>query len=337
MNEPLVSVIVPIYNAQEYLRECIDSILCNTYRNLEVILVNDGSKDDSAMICEEYSSKDARIVFLTQSNRGISATRNKAISCARGKYIAFVDADDVVSPLFYEVCVQIMETQNVDFIGCEHSSKQENLLLSRENMRQGVRILETRGEILSVLTQAPATKAFTWTFCMVWNKFYRKEKIVELFDTNSAVTEDLIFNWAYALGCRNMALVPNCLYYWRENQQSMTRKANKEKKSEKACRNAVSDAKAWIAIANNGLSLPAELQHHLQFQSAYYSHQALWRIAMGRHEREFSEFIPEARRTIKKHWYAVAASTDCDARIRAMCVCCRFVFPLWKAAARILG
>lgn len=337
MSDPLVSVIIPIYNAQKYLRECLDSVLGSTYRNLEVILVNDGSEDHSFTICREYALQDSRIVMLSQKNRGLCAARNLGLSNAGGKYIAFVDADDTVSPFFYELCVRTMEETAVDFIGCEYTNNQNDLVLTEEQSAFNMRILDNLDDILSVLTQGPATRKYTWTCCMVWNKFYKREKILELFDLGCITAEDLIFNWNYAVNCRKMAIIPLSLYYWRENEQSLTRTASRERVSERACRNLISDAKASMSIAKSQLPLSQELRCYLEMRAAHKAHQTIWRIFVGGHEEQYAEFIADARKTISQYWLRLVSSSDCDIKVRVMCICCRFAFSLWKIAVRVLG
>jgi len=105
---PLVSVIVPIYNTQEFLQRCLDSILNQSYANMEIILVNDGSTDDSVLVCEEFAAKDSRIKIISQLNQGIIAAKKTGIKLCQGKYVMFVDSDDWIEPELLEVMVQAM-------------------------------------------------------------------------------------------------------------------------------------------------------------------------------------------------------------------------------------
>lgn len=123
----LISVIVPIYNCEKYLRECIDSILSNSYQTLEVILVNDGSTDSSPAVCDEYSLRDSRIKVIHQKNTGPVGARNTGLAHAHGRYVAFADADDVVSSTFYEIMVNAMESTGADIAACEFCTKIEDL------------------------------------------------------------------------------------------------------------------------------------------------------------------------------------------------------------------
>ena len=94
MSHDLISIIIPVYNVEHYLAECLDSVLAQTYKNLEIILVDDGSIDGSGQICDNYAGKDSRIKVIHQTNAGVSAARNKGLKVAKGEYIGFVDADD---------------------------------------------------------------------------------------------------------------------------------------------------------------------------------------------------------------------------------------------------
>ena len=100
--EPLISIIVPVYNVEKYLKKCLDSILSQTYKNFEVIIVNDGSPDNSQKIIDEYKKKDKRIIVLEKENGGLSSARNYGIEHANGKYISFVDADDYIEKDYVE-------------------------------------------------------------------------------------------------------------------------------------------------------------------------------------------------------------------------------------------
>ena len=98
MKQPLVSIILPVYNAQSHLARCLSSICAQTYQNLEIIVLNDGSKDQSLPVCEEFRKKDSRIILVDKANSGVSDTRNLGLKLATGEYIQFVDSDDYIDP-----------------------------------------------------------------------------------------------------------------------------------------------------------------------------------------------------------------------------------------------
>ena len=125
----LVSVIVPVYKTEKFLRECLDSILASTYSNLEVIVVDDGSPDNCPGICDEYAMKDPRIKVIHQKNQGLVGVRNTGLALATGEYIGFIDSDDAVSPIMYEQLVCAMEQTNADLAACEHTNDASTLAL----------------------------------------------------------------------------------------------------------------------------------------------------------------------------------------------------------------
>ncbi|HJD46111.1 MAG TPA: glycosyltransferase family 2 protein [Candidatus Mediterraneibacter norfolkensis] len=113
-DRPLISVIIPVYNVEKYLRRCIESVIGQTYQNLEILLVDDGSSDGSPQICDEYAEKDSRITVLHISNSGPSAARNKALEICTGDYVGFVDSDDWISPDMYEILYDNLQENNAD-------------------------------------------------------------------------------------------------------------------------------------------------------------------------------------------------------------------------------
>ena len=108
-DKPLISVVVPVYKTEAYLRQCVDSLLMQTYPNLEIILVDDGSPDGSGAVCDQYARRDARICVIHQKNGGVSAARNAGVQVATGQYIAFVDSDDWVDPDYVKTLFQAAE------------------------------------------------------------------------------------------------------------------------------------------------------------------------------------------------------------------------------------
>ena len=125
MENPRISIIVPVYNIEEYLPRCIESILNQTYTNLQLVLVDDGSKDKSGKICDEYAKKDNRIVVVHKENGGSSSARNKGIEVAMGEYLGFVDSDDYVEPDMYEKMVDTIKETGCNIVQVARDEKDE--------------------------------------------------------------------------------------------------------------------------------------------------------------------------------------------------------------------
>ena len=121
MRESRISVVVPVYNVENYLNECIESILQQTYHELEVILVDDGSTDRSGELCEEWKKKDKRIHVIHQSNQGLSEARNRGLENITGKYVAFVDSDDILHPQMYEHLADALQAEQADVAICKET------------------------------------------------------------------------------------------------------------------------------------------------------------------------------------------------------------------------
>ena len=120
--EKLVSIIVPIYNVEKYLRQCLDSILRQTFRPLEIILVNDGSTDGSDTICQEYAKIDERIVYLKKENGGVSDARNVGLDAVTSDYVLFIDSDDWIEPTYVEVLYEKIEEYQADIVFQNYTS-----------------------------------------------------------------------------------------------------------------------------------------------------------------------------------------------------------------------
>ena len=114
MDEKLVSVIIPAYNIEDYIGRCLDSVISQTYKNLEIIVVDDGSRDHTGEILDNYAKKDRRIKVIHKENGGVSSARNKGIEAAEGDYIGFIDGDDLIEPEMYKTLVDLLEEENAD-------------------------------------------------------------------------------------------------------------------------------------------------------------------------------------------------------------------------------
>ena len=116
--EKMLTIVVPVYNVQKYIYKCEDSILSQTYKNIEVILVDDSSPDECGTICDKYAEKDKRVRVIHKKNGGLSSARNSALDIANGDYVGFVDSDDWIEPTMYEEMVQFLEDENCDMVEC---------------------------------------------------------------------------------------------------------------------------------------------------------------------------------------------------------------------------
>ena len=203
----IVSVIVPIYNVEQYLPRCLDSIVAQSYHELEIILVDDGSKDSSPCICDEYASRDNRICVIHKQNGGEGDARNCGLSAVHGKYIMFVDSDDWCDPLCVDKLYHSMISDNVDLVCGRIFTNVDK----KHNPKDKI-IIETN-EINSRLKLRAS----------VWGKLYKTEIIESkklLFNTHMKVATDAIFSYKYLSLCHKISILPDEIYHYALRQGS---------------------------------------------------------------------------------------------------------------------
>lgn len=181
---PLISVIIPVYNVEKHLKKCLDSIVNQTYKNLEIILIDDGSKDGSADICREYAEKDDRIVFISRENRGVSATRNEGIDLAHGDYFSFIDSDDYLELDAYEYLINLINEHNVDAVNYEYFITFKDKENTHKINDKNYGLFDTIG----------AQHQLVYNVAFAWNKLFSKKIIDGLkFDETILRGEDSLF------------------------------------------------------------------------------------------------------------------------------------------------
>lgn len=215
----MVSVIVPIYNVEEYLEECLESIRNQTYTNIEVILVNDGSTDGSIEICERFCQQDDRFKLVTQENQGLSAARNRGVKESIGEYIMFVDSDDVVKENIVEVLFFYMNS-DVDIVECQITRCKDELV---ENKPTSIMF---KGESTEAILKSIEFKEVK--FC-AFTKLYRRELVEKVPFLEGYIYEDVYTGMNYLKYIRKMVAVDLKGYYYRVRPNSIMTKSFNEK------------------------------------------------------------------------------------------------------------
>ena len=204
----LISVIIPIYNVEEYLRQCLDSIINQTYKNLEIILVDDWSTDNSGKICDEYAQKDKRIKVIHQKNAGLSAARNSGLKISTWEYIAYIDSDDYVDLSMYEKLYWLIESTKADIAICNW----------RFQRKDWTRIENTIFPNKKVITPNEALEYFHYHM-YVWNKLYRRAVVKDLLFVET-FAQDVIYNFTIFKKIKKIACLNECMNYYRYNPNS---------------------------------------------------------------------------------------------------------------------
>lgn len=220
----LVSIIIPAYNAQRQISQCIKSIQEQTYKNIEIIVINDGSKDDTLSCCKELATLDSRIRVVDQHNKGVSETRNYGIQLAKGAYIMFADADDYLEAEMIEMMVQHKKTNSlliagyyVDTIGTQKKTVREVTMEST-----GVSCV-SRAEVMHLYSKG--------LLGAVWNKLYERDILIEnkiLFQKDMSLGEDIVFNLNYISKLEDKIYIINkpLYHYIRTEEESLDNKYN---------------------------------------------------------------------------------------------------------------
>ncbi len=212
----MYSVVIPVYNAQSTLGRCVDSWLAQTRTDLEVILVDDGSTDQSGRLCEEYAQRDKRIRVIHQANAGVSAARNAGIETAEGEFLLFTDSDDYVEADCLEKMSRFQQEAGADLVLCGYHHLYDGADIQKVPKPAGVyRFSDHPEEFLHLYEQGFLN--------MPWNKLYKKE-LAGRFDTSLSLGEDLLFNLDYLRTCRTAAVLaePLCCYIQEEQKETLS-------------------------------------------------------------------------------------------------------------------
>ena len=205
----LVSIIIPIYNSSKYLNKLLSDIVDQTYKNIEIILIDDGSEDNSLEICKNFQHKDERIKIISQKNQGVSSARNEGIECATGKCVTFIDSDDTVDKSFIEVLVNNVE--NDCLVKVNNKKINKNKLVARQEYLKEI----ISGKILGVS----------------WGYLFERDLLKNInFDINTSYMEDTIFIVQYLFKVKKIKVLKERLYYHQNNYNSLTNSNELERK-----------------------------------------------------------------------------------------------------------
>jgi len=220
---PKVSVIVPVYNVEKYLEKCLESLINQTLNEIEIIVVNDGSTDNSLNIIEKYAQKDYRIKIINQKNQGLSGARNSGFKLARGEYISFIDSDDWVDNDFLEKLYNSAISNNVSIAISTIIRKREKTQKYRVHYTEE-KIYETLEDKINICNIP--------TCCYVWNKLYKKSLLENSEFTVGRFYEDVLWTPEIIKKADKIITVPNTNYYYRVNNSSIVKKCQSPKKQE---------------------------------------------------------------------------------------------------------
>lgn len=215
---PKISVIVPVYNSAIFLERCLDSIINQTFIDFELIIVEDGSDDPSAQICETYQQKDKRIKLFYESHNGQSIARNLGLKQASGKYICFIDSDDYVSLDYFERLYEVIERENVDLVSCEMRGESYLEGLGQRVEEEASYFRTNHKIMLAYLQESP------FSFGPV-TKLYRRELLKGIYFSEHKIYEDYYFNYQYFSKINSAIAIDFVGYFYIKNENSTVRKS----------------------------------------------------------------------------------------------------------------
>ncbi len=238
-----VSVIIPVYNVQEYLERCLDSLIAQTHKDWEAICIDDGSRDGSGSILDRYAAKDGRFKVMHKANEGVSAARNLALEIASGKYIAFLDSDDFLHPQCFGICVGLMEENGSDLAAFTYSRPYRTKTMIRhllhipegevrshaDYISRGFESITT-DNVYDYVTEYSKPRDEKWTIkhCQPWRCIYRADRIRDIRFIKGIIYEDFPWWGEVLLNIRKASITNLNLYYYYPNKRSYIMSSKQE-------------------------------------------------------------------------------------------------------------
>ena len=290
MKKPLISIIVPVYKVEKYLDRCVKSIVSQTYSNLEIILVDDGSPDRCPIMCDTWAEKDNRIKVIHKKNGGLSDARNEGMAISTGELIGFVDSDDWIDKNMYQKLYNAIERDNSDIAACgvemvwEDGSKTERLTKS--------------GEV--VLNQEDAIKSLieeTWLKQPVWYKLYKKSLIHNILFPVGKYHEDVFWSYQVIGGAKKVSVIDYIGYYYLQRQGSIMGESYSLKRLDAI--KALEDRQEYIE--NNFTNCITMSKRSLWFVCMYHGQKILGNISSN----EQSRAIHYIKNVLKRHPFSL--------------------------------
>lgn len=290
-HNPLISVIVPVYNVAAYLPRCVDSILAQSYANLQIILVDDGSSDDSGKICEEYAKKDTRIQVIHQKNGGLSSARNAGLDASKGQYIGFVDSDDWIEPEMYAKMLALMECNAAQLVCAGRYD------VDGDTGKKTIGLCPKRQACIT--GEELAGRIFLWDYCdsSACDKLYRRELFDGIRYPEGRTCEDVPVTYRLALKAERVVLCDKPFYNYYHRSGSISKGAG------------ISEKTFHYSQHTAGI-LEDIRQHHpniapqAEFLRVHSLYHLLLRLdhAPAEIRKNYHKEYRNARRALSKHW-----------------------------------
>lgn len=280
MNEGVITVIIPVYNVESFLNECILSVINQTYKNLEIILVDDGSNDSSGNMCDKWANSDPRIKVIHKNNGGLSDARNTGLNNAHGDYISFIDSDDYIDLRFYEIMLQAMNETGADLVTCGRYIYSDRIIKEKHCCDKLTCL--TSEEALSEMLQGGLIEE------AAWDKLYKNNLIKNIVFPVGELNEDIVVMPKIISSCNIVAHCGKSLYYYRRNDKGITKSGYKKNKN--VVFRHLDETKDWIEKYH------PDLNKQYKVLEARYSYTTLLGMAVNTNDKkvfrsEYKEYM----------------------------------------------
>lgn len=306
MEQPLISVIIPVYNVQSYLNRCVDSVLGQTYQNLDVILVNDGSTDHSATICDDYQANDSRVKVIHKQNSGVADTRMQGLALSTGEYYCFLDSDDHIDPDYIKELYGASLRYDADIACCSYLYEYSDGSITApnsSNQDENYTHLAKGSNILEDILYGKSDFQPSYTM-----KLFKRSAISEVIFPHYKVGEDFMSALDFYTKAKKVIYINKNLYYYYQNDQSVMHSDDPEKYYER------------VRSADEIYAIATRIDPTLHKAAAAYLMEMNMIVLMKLQNSDEKEKISHIAATIKKHRKTVLFDKKAKPRIRISCL-----------------
>lgn len=251
MNGSLISIIIPVYNVEQYLSVCIESVTNQTYKNIEIILIDDGSLDEGGKLCDEYSKEDPRIKVIHKTNGGLSSARNAGIDVAKGEYLVFVDSDDLVASGYIETLFNLVNKYGCECAFCGYKRfRNENDLKFDSNCTDSEEFVINNSVALENILYQKSQNIFS---VAAWNKIYKSSLFEKIRYPEGKLNEDVAIICRLMHACHEIAYTSEVKYFYRITDNSITQQGFNHRRMDiiTFCENNIIFVKKYFSLIEN--------------------------------------------------------------------------------------
>lgn len=312
MNKPIVSVIIPVYNVEQYLKQCLDSVINQTYKNLEIILVDDGSTDNSGKICDEYALKDTRIKVIHKDNGGLSDARNTGLKIATGEYITFIDSDDDIELDMVEYLYSVLIKFNCKMSVCTHNVIKNNRTKKSFNLKEDFKL--SSFDCIKKMLYHDGTDTSAWA------KLYKKDLFENIMYPKGKLFEDIATTYKLFIKSDEIASGHLAKYNYKIRSNSIVRKSFTKAKLD-LIENTDNMAKDVLAIF-------PDLEKALLRRRVYARFSTLNQVLSF--DKENKHVVKEIISFIKKYTWNILTDTNVQLRDKVAIILLNISYNLYK-------